>query len=86
MSITKEDMKKAEEGGKVSDSVERIRWKKLITDMLKEKGNFLTAMEIRESLKASTHVYSQIHYLKKSETLKMKVLNGSVYYGLKEWE
>ena len=85
MGISIEDMKKAVENGKVADSIERIRWKKLITEMMKRESRFLSAGEIRKYLKASSHVYTQLSYLKKSGFLDMKVLDGRAYYGLKEW-
>jgi len=83
--ITIDDMRKAEESGKVSDSPKRVGWKVLVSELLERENRFLSASEIRDALKASSHVYTQLSYLKKSGLLNMKVLDGKSYYGLKKW-
>ena len=85
MGISIDEMKDAEKKGNTADSVKRIQWKKLVTELLEKERKFLSASEIRNSLGTNSHTYAQIYYLKKSGVLNMKVLAGKAYYGLKEW-
>ena len=85
MGITIKEMENAEKSGRVTDSIKKIRWKSLITELLKKEKRFLTAGEIRESLKSNNHVYMQINYLKNSGILQMKAVDGKPHYGLAKW-
>ena len=85
MGFTKEELKKAEQNGRVTDTIDRIQWKKLMTDLLKRKNKFLSAGEIRDALKATNVVYVHLRYHRMNGTLKARTVDGKIYYGLKEW-